>query len=265
MTVISEGQTLAAGSSWRGQTTAVTEKARGAGRAVSHGRPMGRGIDTPQRARRRHRWPLGTVKTWTRWGVVLHNTPQLTSVHTIRVYIIRTQVFSLITWWAAVTCGLARQRLESARATDGRFSTAVWACMSWRALVSCDIVSPNSESNLVQTGYADKNQVNVKQKDIICVTMKTRVSLFVYLKKRGSRFNTKCPDYDANILESFDSNWRPFHSWILELAERLTDQSWKGREGNYAFWRISSHAYYISGGVTLILKLPPWWMDGMVC
>lgn len=106
---------------------------------------------------------------------MLHNTPQLTSVHTIRVYIIRTQVLPLITWWAAVTCGLARQRLESARATDGRLSTAAWACVSWRALVSCDIVSPNSESNLVQTGYADKNKVNVKQKDTIYVTMKTRV------------------------------------------------------------------------------------------
>lgn len=119
----------------------------------------------------------------------MHDTPQLTSVHTIHVYIIRTQVFSLITWWAAVTCGLARQRLESARATDGLLSTAAWACVSWRALVSCDIVSPNSESNLVQTGYADKNKVNVKQKDITYVTVKTRVRLFVYLKNRGSRDN----------------------------------------------------------------------------
>lgn len=262
MTVIPDGQTLAAGSSWRGHTTAVTEEARGAGGAVSQGRPMGRGIDTPHRAWRWHRWPLGTVKTWTRWGVVLQNTPQLTSVHTIHVYIIRTQVSSLITWWAAVTCGLARQRLESARTTDGRLSTATWACMSWRALVSCDIVSPNSESNLVQTGYADKNQVNVKQKDIIYVTMKTRVSLFVYLKKKGKPLQHQVSRLRRQHPEVL---WLIEGHVILELAERLTDQSWKGREGDYAFWRISSHAYYINGGVTLILKLPPWWMDGMVC
>lgn len=217
MTVILGSQTLAAGSSWRGQTTAVTEKARGAGGAVSQGRPMGRGIDTPHRAQRRHRWPHGTVKTWTWWGVVLHNMPQLTSVHTIRVYIIRTQVFPLITWWAAVTCGLARQRLESARATDGRLSTAAWACVSWRALVSCDIVSPNSESNLVQTGYADKNKVNVKKKDI-----KWWVSLFLYLKKRRKSLQHQVSQLgvqQAGVL------WLIQGCFILELAERLTDQS----------------------------------------
>lgn len=247
MTVIPGGQTLAAGSSWRGQTTAVTEKARGAGGAVSQGRPMGRGIDTPHRAQRQHRWPLCTVKTWTRWGVVLHNTPQLTSVHTIRVYIIRTQVFPLITWWAAITCGLARQRLESARVTDGRLSTAAWTCMSWRALVSCDIVLPNSESNLVQTGYADKNKVNVKQKKpIIYVTMKTRVSLFVYLKKKRKLLQHQVSRlwlHHPGVL------WLIQGHFILEIAERLTDQSWKGREGDYAFWRISSRPYYINGGV----------------
>lgn len=61
-------QTCAAGSARLRLTAAVAEEARGAGRTVSQGRPVGRRVDAARRARGGRWRTLGTVKTWARWS-----------------------------------------------------------------------------------------------------------------------------------------------------------------------------------------------------